>query len=445
MLTLPARLRDRLPRFLHDPSGFARSVAMLTGSTMLGQGVGLALAPLLTRIYDPSQFGVLGTYAAIVSVLGVAGSLRYEAAIPVAPDDRTARDLSLLSLLIVAAATAALIAFVALGLGPLASALDLAYLDGIAWFIPLGFVAAAIYQLLTSVTLRLQGFASIARTKIMQGASLPLSQLVLGLLSPTTFSLLVSDVIGRAAGSGTLGLFVLRSRKALPRPSLRGLLEVAAKYRHFPLFSCPAYTLNTLSLHLPPILLASSFGTAVAGFYVLSQRVVGLPMRLLGQSIAEVYTGRAAALIREGDATVTTLFDRIALRLAAAGALPSLALLVAGPLLFEWVFGEGWAESGTYVALLIPASFAQFVFSPLSQTLIFIERQRDQLALDVVRTSASCLALLAPAWVDASPRTAILLYSLSMFGSYALGLFWTRYQLRRFRRSIAEAPLDPAP
>ena len=64
------------------PKGkFARSVAVMTAGTALGQGLVLASAPLLTRLYTPGDFGVLAVYGSIVSLVAVVGALRYELAI----------------------------------------------------------------------------------------------------------------------------------------------------------------------------------------------------------------------------------------------------------------------------------------------------------------------------------------------------------------------------
>ena len=56
---------------------------MLTG-TAAGQLVSLLLSPALTRIYSPQQFGVLSVYTALLTILVVIASLRYELTIPMA-------------------------------------------------------------------------------------------------------------------------------------------------------------------------------------------------------------------------------------------------------------------------------------------------------------------------------------------------------------------------
>ncbi len=83
MSRLPGRLLRLLPR-----GRFARSVALVTTGTALGQGLVLVSAPLLTRLYTPTDFGVLAVYGSIVSLVAVAASLRYELAIALSRHDR---------------------------------------------------------------------------------------------------------------------------------------------------------------------------------------------------------------------------------------------------------------------------------------------------------------------------------------------------------------------
>ena len=56
---------------------------MLTG-TVVGQAFSVLLAPVLTRLYLPDQFGHLSVYTATLAIIGVAAALGYELAIPIA-------------------------------------------------------------------------------------------------------------------------------------------------------------------------------------------------------------------------------------------------------------------------------------------------------------------------------------------------------------------------
>ena len=90
MWTLPGwqRLRQGL-----EQRPFLRNVSIMLTGTASGQLVSILLSPILTRLYSPQQFGVLSVYIAVVSILAVIASLRYELTIPLASSDDDAINL----------------------------------------------------------------------------------------------------------------------------------------------------------------------------------------------------------------------------------------------------------------------------------------------------------------------------------------------------------------
>ncbi|MEG1051452.1 MAG: lipopolysaccharide biosynthesis protein, partial [Janthinobacterium sp.] len=107
-------------------------------ATFLGQLITFAATPLLTRLYSPGEFGILGVYVGLLGVISVVAHLRYEMAIPL-PLRRGA------ALQVVGLALACLLAFSALllvlGLGAGQRILALAGSAVLApyyWLLPVG-------------------------------------------------------------------------------------------------------------------------------------------------------------------------------------------------------------------------------------------------------------------------------------------------------------------
>ena len=64
--------------------GFGTNLLLMLVGTALGQAASVLLSPALTRIYTPDQFGYLGVYAAVLTILGVVAALGIDQAIPIA-------------------------------------------------------------------------------------------------------------------------------------------------------------------------------------------------------------------------------------------------------------------------------------------------------------------------------------------------------------------------
>ena len=84
---------------LNAQGGFLKAVSVLVGGTAFAQLVGLICLPLLTRLYSPEEYTILGVYVAIVSILSVIACLRLEIAIPLPENDAEAKSLFYISII----------------------------------------------------------------------------------------------------------------------------------------------------------------------------------------------------------------------------------------------------------------------------------------------------------------------------------------------------------
>ena len=65
-------------------SPFARSVGSLMALTAVGQGLYVAAAPILGRLYSPEAFGLYGIFYLFVTTTAMFICLNYDVAIPAA-------------------------------------------------------------------------------------------------------------------------------------------------------------------------------------------------------------------------------------------------------------------------------------------------------------------------------------------------------------------------
>ena len=75
---------------------FKNIVTLMSGTT-IAQAIPLAISPILTRIYSPSDFGVLAIYSSIMAVIAVIATCRYELAILQPKQNDDAKSLVFLS------------------------------------------------------------------------------------------------------------------------------------------------------------------------------------------------------------------------------------------------------------------------------------------------------------------------------------------------------------
>ena len=159
-----------------------RAIAVLVTGTALGQLIVLAASPLVTRLYTPADFGVLGVFSAFLGILGIAVTLRYELAIPLAEDDASVVNLVALSL----AVTFLLSLMVGVALWPWGEVItgwfNAEALRPLLWLLPVGLVAIGWASVFTYWAVHRQAFGHITRNQINRSVGQVATQVSCGYL-----------------------------------------------------------------------------------------------------------------------------------------------------------------------------------------------------------------------------------------------------------------------
>ena len=361
------QLKKILPR-----NRFARNVSILAGGTFAGQAVVVVASPLLTRVYSPEDFGVLAVYASLLAIMGVIASLRYQLAIPLPEKDEEAAHVAVLSLLVVLGMTLFTALVVAFFRESLAQTFNVPVVARYLWLLPLGLFLAGIYEVFNCWAIRIKAFPAIARTKLTQSLSMVGVQLGGFILGP--LALILGHVSGQAAGNTSLGMLAIRNQWSLfCNVGLQGVIRASKRYRGFPIFSTWGGAFNMAGTHLPPLLFAASFSASAAGIYMLANRVLSMPMQLIGRAISDVFFSNAAEANRNNQ--LGHLVANIHEKLAQIAMPPTLVLLLAGPELFTLIFGPDWRQAGVFTQWMSIYIYFQFITSPLSQIISVLEKQ----------------------------------------------------------------------
>ncbi len=409
----------KILKIFKNRNSFLKSVILVAGGTALAQGVGILTQPILTRLYSPKEFGILGLYMSFAGIIGSSLSLRYEQAIPLPDDEETAINLLSLSQLCLIVTISILAIGIFLFKNYISFFSKVQPLYPYLWVLPLGLFLIGIYNSLSYWMVREKQYKCLARTKITQGISMVSSQFLLGCFKVGPIGLIFGYVLGNSAGILSFISFLKKNnRQSFKYISLNRMLNSAKRYRDFPLISTFSTIFNTAGLNLPTILIAGIYSPLIAGWFTLIQKVIAIPITLIGRSVIQVFTGEAAVLGRDNPRALLRLYMKILSKLSIIAILPTLILLFASPWLIPIVFGKEWSGAGTYSQVLSIMFFVKFIASPLSQTLIILEKQAWQLVCDIVRLFLLCLVFFL-AWVYSwTPLYAVIVYGIVMSGMY---------------------------
>lgn len=387
------RVKKQFSRLLINHS-FARGVTVLMGGAAGAQLLLLLAAPLLTRIYDPEDFGLVAVYASLLALFGVVSSLRYELAIPLPDNEGEAANVAVLCLILVMFSTFLTGVLVVLLGSTTAAALGVPTLYGYLWLLPVGVLITGFYSVFNYWAVRAKLFTSIAGTKLRQALTTIVIQLAAFKLGG--IGLLVGQVAGQGVGTMTLGLPALKSA-GFKTVSMSGIKNAAGRYVRFPIFSTWAGFANAAGLQLPPLMFAALFGPAAAGLYMLANRVLLIPMNLIGGAIGQVFFANAPEAYRVGK--LGSLVAKLHEKLAHIGLPPALLLMLLGPTLFAFVFGVQWLQAGEFAQWMAPWLYLVFVSSPLNTMFVVVEAQLQGLAFQAILLVSRIMAIGVGAWI----------------------------------------------
>ncbi len=408
-----AKLKAYLPK-----DSFLKHVIVLAGSTTFSQSLLILVAPILTRLYAPEDFGLLAVLISLLSIAQVVVSLRYEMAIPLAEDNSVATHLLGLSL--------GLVWFISILLGvifwyfatDIAQWLNVPGFSNYIGLLIIGLLGAGSYFALKYWCTKNQLFRLISVTQIWQSITQVILQIALGIGQIGGVGLVWGYVVAQWVGI----LALLKPVKPFfSSLNPRTWLTVATTYKHFPLYTLWTSLLTVLSWQVPPLLLAAYFSVEIVGWYALTIRVLAMPSAFIGQAVAQVFYPMAAQAALETGAT--TFVERVTCLLFVLGFSVFAFLLLQGKLLFLLVFGQEWAIAGLYAQWLAPWLMLAFISSPLSTFTLVKSRQRQAFLFTLYGTILRLGAMSLGIYIG-SAAIAIQLFSAAGVVVYFVYIIW---------------------
>ena len=367
-----------------------RGSAALATSTIVGGALVYLATPLVTRVFDPAALGDYGVYLAFVAILSAIASRKYEEAIPLPSSDEDAW--SLVRSVVANALRFCLLLTAIISLAFVGRAVGMwhVHLPIVMWVVPIGIFFAVGQAAVLRWAVRKERYAPSMRARIAQGASMAAGQPALGVATGMRSGAIGALPLACADALSTgLGFFMLvrGSTDRAVRPKLFGLGRDDAllrRYRPFMTAGLPAALINVLTLQIPFLVVAATYGSTDAGQFALVERLLLTPISVITSAVTMVLV-RQSALRMDDPTHVRSMFTRMSLFLALLG-LPLLVIsaVALGPLIGR-IFGASWAEAGEMLRPLAILYFTNLVATPWGAAVHSAQRQDVYLVREVVR------------------------------------------------------------
>jgi O-antigen/teichoic acid export membrane protein len=402
------------------------SLSTLFTGTLFSTIIPILFAPVMTRIFTTSDYGVLGLYMSISGLIGVLAYVHYPQAIILSKDDEEARQAMWFS--IGFSAMIALLSFIVIAV--LYFLLnDFKHTSLRFWLllIPLSVILNGITSSMMVWANRHQQYKILASNRIIQAVLTVVIQISFGLLINNETGLLLG-LLGGQAISAFLLWFRFRNNETaslnLPQPAtFRG---IAYQYRKLLIYSTPSEFINNLINQTPIFLLQKFGGIAYVGSYNFTQRLLGMPQLFLSSAIVEVFKQKASVAYNT-TGNCRGVFIKTFKALGLLAILPFSLIILFSPPVFAFVFGEEWRMAGEFARFLGILFFFRFIVSPLTFTYFIVGRLKEDFWLHILFLLVTTLSFyIGNIFID-DKKYLILVYAVSYTGVYLIYFFRSFY------------------
>ena len=327
----------------------------------------MALSPILTRLYTPEEFGLMGLYIAITSIIVVIATARYELAIIQPRSTIDVDNLAILSITVAFFISLISLVFVSVFNKEICQLVGNDDISPWLYFVPLTVFFMGVSKSLNYWYNRNKRYFDLSKAKVYQSGANVSANLLLASMNAKAFGLIFGYIFSQLFHAYIL-IKLLISEKLLFKKgvSVARCIVLAKRYSKFPRYSMPGAILDSVSLQMPILFLSRFFDADAVGFFSFTFRIISGPMGLISGALAQVLLQKIAT---EDHSNVYGLI-LLALRKLTLAAIPFvLVVYFLGEHIFAFVFGEQWIVAGQYATILIFSIAIRFIVSPLSMVL----------------------------------------------------------------------------
>lgn len=360
-------------------SEFSRNVLTVFSANMIAQFLPLITAPILTRIYSPDDYGILGVVMSILAIITTVSTLGYLNCIVAAKDDLEANALAALCLKVLTGTIVVVIMGISIFHAVIVDVYKIYSAKNVLYLLPVSLFITGITSIYYNLATRYKYFGIISKNRVMTVISSSAISIAIGLWLKNYWGLVIGFFAGQLVNCVLVYIKLNNKPQILSITQLLSFStkKVAKQYIDFPKYMMPADFINMLSNQIP-IFAISRFQAKpeqAVGYYNMSNRMLGIPITLVSSSIGDVFRQRCAEDYNT-KGTCRPIFIKTFKTLFLTAIIPFSILIAFGGDIFAFVFSEKWRAAGQYSQILGFLFFCRFVISPLTYVFFVAGKQK---------------------------------------------------------------------
>lgn len=365
---------------------FIKNVSILTFGTVLSQSLTIVTAPILTRLFAPEAFGVLGLFATFAGIIGVFACMQFESAMIIPDMDSEAASIFIVAVLCIISITLITLFFTYLFKDVILHIFNAEALGSYVFLLSPMVFFFGLFQIFNYWHIRIKHFKTLSFVRVINSIFSNLFKLIMGYLGHVSGGILIAAVFVGAIASNTVSMInICKNKNSLFSDAIKRkkLIPVIKKYRRFPQFLVWSVFLIELSHRLPVIFIAAFYSSYELGLFVVVQIILKIPLNTFGNSLALVFFQKAPGMQKDKAALVNAV-EKIFSVLVSLSFFPVILLIIFGKDFFSFIFGRSWLEAGIYAQVLSVSIMVDFFFTSVLRLFDILHKQKESLIFDIL-------------------------------------------------------------
>lgn len=353
---------------------FNKNVLILSGGTIIAQILPIAVSPIITRLYEPIDFGVLALFVSITSIVSVIANGRYELAIMIPEKDNDAINVAAVSVVFNIFIILSFFIIILIFKQSFLKIIKAEHLSFWIYFAPLTVFFSGIFLILSNTNNRFKLYKDISKATILRTVSGSFIQIIMGFLKTGVSGLISGQIVSQTVANIKL-FFNIKNTGLLREVNIEKMKKMAIIYKDFPRYSIPAALFDTISIQIPIFMFSILFkSNELVGHYSMANRILTIPFSFIATSIAQVFYQSFSKLKQKPKDQIKLLLSTWK-KLGIIGFFPFFIISIYGEIIFSVFLGNKWKEAGKIASILAPMIFTMFISSPTSTAYLTLGMQ----------------------------------------------------------------------
>jgi len=361
---------------------FFGNASILASGSAIASLISLAAEPIASRLFPPEVFGIVYAFISLTAIVGMIMCFRYEQAIVLPDNHSDAAGLLKLSFLLLLGWL--VVFYIFIWTSNMVQWLGWGSIRHVVWLLPILSGLLACWFILTSWFTRKKKFIHISISSVLVQIPQVFFIIIGGYLGfNTAINLINFRIVGILIPPLFLLIFFMIHDSWIFKIRHRAsdLLQLAKRYKKFPLYEFWSILMSVVAFNAPILLFPILFDAGSAGHFSKGVYMLYVIPIMIGNSFSQVLFQQMAEHKNKGQSSEPIL--RMTLKsVILIGTIPLILVSIAGPEIFSVLLGSRWEIAGQYSQYLTIWLFFLLLSTSTQSAYMVFEKQEIAMLLN---------------------------------------------------------------